>query len=86
MINIGTNDNNTSNNVTGPEFQSTYIDFIANIHAVWPDTQIILFSLWSGFGAVGNTYQQGAGFLAEIDNVYNHYADSGYVYYFNTTG
>ena len=34
VINIGTNDNNTSNNITGPEFQSTYIDFIANIYAV----------------------------------------------------
>ena len=43
-------------------------------------------SLWSGFGAVGNTFQQGAGFLEEIQQVVDHYANTGFVHYFNTTG
>ncbi|KAK5210864.1 hypothetical protein LTR47_001585 [Exophiala xenobiotica] len=86
VINIGTNDNNTHNNVSAPAFQQSYIDLINGIHQVWPQTQIIIFSLWSGFSAVGSTYVQGAGFLTEIENVYNHFADQGFVHYFNTTG
>ena len=115
VINIGTNDNNSANNVSAPQFQQSYIDLINGIHGVWPESQIIIFvslllspppltttsyhlispstntphhnqSLWSGFSAVGNTYAQGAGFLPEIENVYSHFADAGYVHYFNTTG
>lgn len=46
-------------------------------------------SLWSGFSAVGNTYQQGAGFLTEIEQVIQHYSAGGeesFVHHFNTTG
>jgi len=86
VINIGTNDNNTANNVTGAEFYGAYIDLINGIHKTWPHTQIIIFSLWSGFSAVGNTYAQGAGFLPQIEAVYNHFKPAGFVHYFNTTG
>jgi len=86
VINIGTNDNNTANNVTSAMFYGAYIDLINGIHKTWPHTQIIIFSLWSGFGAVGNTYAQGSGFLTEIEAVYDHFKDQGFVYYFNTTG
>lgn len=43
VINIGTNDNNSANNVSAPQFQQSYIDLISGIHSVWPDSQIIIF-------------------------------------------
>lgn len=73
VINIGTNDNNTSNNITSEEFSSSYIQLINEIHTRWPDSQIVVLSLWSGFGEVGNTWVQGAGFLEEIQNVVKHF-------------
>ncbi|KAK3061811.1 hypothetical protein LTR53_019633, partial [Teratosphaeriaceae sp. CCFEE 6253] len=69
VINIGTNDNNTANNVTSTEFYTSYIELINEVHTRWPDSQIIVLSLWSGFGEVGNTWAQGAGFLDEIQDV-----------------
>ncbi|MCJ1288074.1 hypothetical protein MMC26_007427 [Xylographa opegraphella] len=91
VINLGTNDNNTSNNITGPEFYQSYIQMIEEVHSVWPKAQIILISLWNGFGAVGNTYAQGGAFITEIYQVYQYfnsgkYANQDFVYYFNTTG
>jgi hypothetical protein len=43
VINIGTNDNNSANNVSAPQFQQSYIDLIAGIHEVWPASQIVIF-------------------------------------------
>ena len=94
LINIGTNDNNTSNNITSAEFYNSYIQLINEIHTHWPDSQIIVLSLWSGFSQVGNTWQQGAGFLHEIREVVRYFNNGslndrggeGFVHYFNTTG
>ena len=44
VINIGTNDNNSANNVSAPQFQQSYIDLIGGIHHIWPETQIIIFA------------------------------------------
>ncbi|KAK3677878.1 hypothetical protein LTR78_001973 [Recurvomyces mirabilis] len=96
VINIGTNDNNTANNITSAEYYTSYIQLIDEIHARWPKSQIVVLSLWSGFSQVGNTWAQGAGFLDEIQNVVKHFNNgslnqrgectSCFVYYFNTTG
>jgi hypothetical protein len=94
IINIGTNDNNTSNNITSTEYYTSYIQLINEIHARWPQSQIIVLSLWSGFNQVGNTWQQGSGFLHEIQDVVKYFNNGslnerggeGFVYYFNTTG
>jgi hypothetical protein len=94
LINIGTNDNNTSNNITSAEFYNSDIQLINEIHSRWPDSQIIVLSLWSGFSQVGNTWQQGAGFLHEIQEVVRYFNNGslnerggeGFVHYFNTTG
>lgn len=91
VINLGTNDNNTQNNVTSTEFYNSYIELIKGIHAVWPDTQIIVISLWIGFNQVGNTWAQGQGFVKEIEDVVKYFApnDTGkepFVHYFNSTG
>jgi hypothetical protein len=42
VINLGTNDNNSANNVTTPGYVAQYTLLIEGIHAVWPKTQIIL--------------------------------------------
>jgi hypothetical protein len=96
VINIGTNDNNTANNVSSTQFYNSYIQLINEVHTRWPRSQIIVISLWSGFSQVGNTWQQGAGFLDEIQNVVKHFNNGSlnqrgecsgcFVYYFNTTG
>ena len=86
IINIGTNDNNTHNNVTNPEFQQSYIDLVDGIHKVWPSAQVVLFSLWIGFSAVGPSFVQQGGFVDEIVAVYQHYQHEGFVHFFNTTG
>lgn len=94
IINIGTNDNNTHNNVTSESFTAAYISLIEQVHEVWPETQIIVQSLWSGWGQVGSTWVQGAGFYEEIQTIVKHFNNGklnkkggeGFVYYYNTTG
>lgn len=89
LINLGTNDNNTANNVTNQQFYNSYIELISGIHKVWPKTQIIVISLWIGFGPAGNTYAQDAGFVTEIEEVVNYFNQNctePFVHYFNTTG
>lgn len=86
VINIGTNDNNTANNVSSAEFQSSYIEMIDGIHRQWPASQIVLFSLWIGFDDEGSTFRTEGGWVDEIESVYAHYQDAGFVHYFNTTG
>ena len=90
LINLGTNDNNTVNNVTTPEFVSSYIDLITQVRQKWPNTQMIVISLWNGFNQVGNTFQQGGAFIDELPQIVNHFAPADgsapFVHYFNTTG
>lgn len=86
LINLGTNDNNTANNVTNQQYLSSYLDMVAKVHKVHPNAQIILMSLWKGFSQVGNSYRQSGAFIDEIYQTYEHYKDEGYVHYFNSTG
>lgn len=89
VINIGTNDNNTANNVTSAEFVPAYISLIEQIHATWPDAPIIVQSLWSGWYQTGSTWQQAQGFYNEIQEVVKHFnggslnklGGDGYVYW-----
>jgi hypothetical protein len=86
LINLGTNDNNTYNNVSGTVYYNDYIKFVTNIHEIWPKAQIILISLWNGFSQEGNTWRQVGAFIEDIENVYQHFKSDGFVHYFNTTG
>jgi hypothetical protein len=95
VINLGTNDNNTANGVPTAGYVAQYTMLIEGIHAVWPHAQIILVvsvsttseramltivkSLWEGFGAVGNTYAQSAGFLPEIYSIYEYFNSREYL-------
>jgi lysophospholipase L1-like esterase len=86
LLNIGTNDANQANNVTSAQYLSSYLDFVAKVHDVYPKAQIVLMSLWNGFYSTGNSYAQSGAFGSEIYQVYEKYKDAGYVHYFNSTG
>ncbi|KAF2839779.1 hypothetical protein M501DRAFT_933170 [Patellaria atrata CBS 101060] len=88
LIHLGTNDNNTHNMVATADYVTSYLDFVAKIHAVWPAAQIVLVSLPNGFGAIGNSYYEVGAFRDEIFGVYNRLRGEGadYVHYFNNTG
>ena len=90
LINLGTNDNNTANNITTQQFVESYTELIQGVHRVWPNTQIICISLWNGFYQDGTTWKQGGAFIDEIPAIVNSFAptDGGapFVHYFNTTG
>jgi hypothetical protein len=86
IINLGTNDNNTYNNVSGTVYYNDYIKLVNSIHQIWPKSQIILISLWNGFYQDGNTWVQGGAFVEDILGVYEHFKPAGFVHYFNTTG
>ena len=73
------------------DYYNSYIELINGIHGVWPSTQIVVISLWNGFGQIGNSWQQGGAFITEIEEVVNHfkptkYGEKPFVHYFNTTG
>jgi hypothetical protein len=96
LVNLGTNDNNPINNITSAQFTASYIDLITTIQQTWPQTQIIVLSLWGGFGAANATYTQNSIFVPEIQEVVKHFNNGSLntrgecasckVYYFNTTG
>lgn len=90
--NIGTNDNNTHNNVTNERYYKSYIQLIETVHKTWPKTQIIVHGLWGGFTTDGNSYRQTPAFVDEIQAVVKYFNTGKYarerefVHYFNTTG
>ncbi|EAW11699.1 SGNH/GDSL hydrolase family protein [Aspergillus clavatus NRRL 1] len=86
VINIGTNDNNPANNVSSTDYYNDYVKLVGNIHEIWPKADVVLMSLWGGFGASGDTYVQGPLFVDEIKRVYEHYKKQGFIHYFDTTG
>jgi len=79
VINLGTNDANSANNVTTDGYVAQYTMLIEGVHAVWPNAQIILISLWEGFGAVGNTYEQSNAFLPQIYSIYEYFNSHEYL-------
>ncbi|KAL2839831.1 SGNH hydrolase-type esterase domain-containing protein [Aspergillus pseudoustus] len=88
VINIGNNDYNVADKVSSTDFYNDYVKLVGDIHRIWPEAQIVLMSLWGGFGAIGDTYIQGPIFVNEIKNVYKFYQRKGakFVHYFDTTG
>ncbi|ESZ94800.1 Lipase, GDSL-like protein [Sclerotinia borealis F-4128] len=79
VINLGTNDSNEANNVTSAEYVAQYTLLIEGIHAVWPNAQVILISLWEGFFAYGNSYAQAQGFTTEIHNIHQYFNSKDYL-------
>lgn len=42
IINLGTNDARTVNNVPSDDYYQSYVKMVENVHGVWPDAQIVL--------------------------------------------
>jgi len=84
VINLGTNDNNAANNVTVDGYVAQYKMLIEGVHAIYPNAQILLMSLWEGFGTVGNTYEQSTmtsdvGYVPQIYSIYEYFNSKEYL-------
>ena len=77
IINLGTNDNNTHNNVTSETFVSSYIKLITDVHDIWPKAQIVCMSLWNGFGQSGETWFASPAFLEEVPYIVKQFKGKG---------
>ncbi|KAK3330537.1 SGNH hydrolase-type esterase domain-containing protein [Apodospora peruviana] len=68
VINIGTNDQNSHNNVSTPIYIDSLTKIIQGVHGKWPNAQVIVMSLWLGFYQSGNSYFPNApqGFVNDI--------------------
>ncbi|KAL4798472.1 SGNH hydrolase-type esterase domain-containing protein [Aspergillus venezuelensis] len=93
VINIGTNDNNPANNVSGADYYNDYVTLVEHLHAIWPNAKVVLMSLWGGFGwsETSNTYEQGPLYVEEIKAVVEHFQSTvaggdSFVHYFDTAG
>lgn len=81
VINIGTNDQNSANGPVPPaQYQAQYTLLIEGVHAIWPNAQVILVSLWLGFYANGNSYAQSSdGFVPQIYSMYEYFNSKEYL-------
>ncbi|KAF7623790.1 hypothetical protein AFLA_007513 [Aspergillus flavus NRRL3357] len=86
IINLGTNDARTVNNVPSDDYYQSYVKMVENVHGVWPDAQIVLMSLWGNFIKSGSTWVQETIYESEVQKVYQHFEKNGYVHYFDTKG
>ncbi|KAL5351029.1 hypothetical protein ACLOAV_004603 [Pseudogymnoascus australis] len=69
VINLGTNDHGTANNVTNEDYYNSYIELVEGVHD----------ALWNGFGKSGNSYAQNPVFVSEIWDVYKHFNSRAYL-------
>ncbi|KAE8311066.1 SGNH hydrolase-type esterase domain-containing protein [Aspergillus transmontanensis] len=86
IINLGTNDARTLNNIPSDDYYQSYVKMVENVHGVWPDAQIVLMSLWGNFIKSGSTWVQKTIYESEVQKVYQHFEKDGYVHYFDTKG
>ncbi|KAH9211979.1 Lipase, GDSL-like protein [Leptodontidium sp. 2 PMI_412] len=94
VINLGTNDNNSANNVGSENYYKSYVKLVEGVHEKYPKANIILMSLWNGFYKSGTTYKEAGAFITEIYDVYKYFNTRSYlsgrqqpfVHYFNSTG
>ncbi|KAF2430388.1 acetylxylan esterase [Tothia fuscella] len=86
IIHLGTNDNNTHNNVSSATYLKTYIEFARKVHDVWPKSQIILVSLFNSFWQDGADYRQSGIMVDEIKQVFDTLKGEGWIHYFDTRG
>ena len=91
IINLGTNDNNTANNVSTSTYVSSYTKLVNNVHTKYPKAQIVLMGLWNGFSNTGEgeTYTGSPAFVKEIPQIVDSFKKRGkedYVHYFDVNG
>ncbi|KAH8662073.1 acetylxylan esterase [Xylariales sp. PMI_506] len=79
VINIGTNDANTANNVTTAAYVDAYRKLIEGVHGKYPDAQIIVMQLWIGFYQNGNSYAQDHAFDDELTSMVQYFNSPAYL-------
>ncbi|KAK4192523.1 SGNH hydrolase-type esterase domain-containing protein [Podospora australis] len=81
VINIGTNDQNSHNNVSAAAYIDALTKIIQGVHGKWPSAQVIVMSLWLGFYQSGNTYYPNApdGFVREILDMVKGFNSDAYL-------
>ncbi|KAK0729954.1 Lipase, GDSL-like protein [Lasiosphaeris hirsuta] len=81
VINIGTNDQNSANNVSAPAYADALTKIIQGVHGKWPNAQVIVMSLWLGFYQSGNSYFPNApqGFVKEVQDMVRMFNSEQYL-------
>lgn len=79
VINLGTNDANSANNVPKEKYVADYIRLIQGIHGVYPKAQVILMEMWQGFYQSGNTFAQNHDLQKEVYSVYQYFNSEEYL-------
>ncbi|KAK2768029.1 gdsl-like lipase acylhydrolase domain protein [Colletotrichum kahawae] len=75
IINLGTNDANSANNVTKSTYVESYKKLIQGVHGKWPEAQ----QMWQGFFQDGNTYGQNTDLRDEVYSVYEYFNTEEYL-------
>ncbi|KAI5860702.1 SGNH hydrolase-type esterase domain-containing protein [Durotheca rogersii] len=79
VINLGTNDNNSANNVSTATYVDAYTKLIQGIHGKYPKAQVIVMQLWMGFYASGNSYAQNQGYEQELKDIVAYFNSDEYL-------
>lgn len=81
IINIGTNDQNSANNVSAPVYADALTKIIQGVHGKWPKAQVVVMSLWLGFYQSGNSYFPNApqGFVKEVQELIARFNSKEYL-------
>ena len=79
VINLGTNDANSANNVSATTYVSDYKRLVQGIHGVYPRAQVVLMSMWQGFYKSGNRFAQNRDLQREVYEVYQYFNSEEYL-------
>ncbi|KAK5662911.1 hypothetical protein OQA88_6323 [Cercophora sp. LCS_1] len=81
IINIGTNDQNSANNVSAPVYADALTKIIQGVHGKWPQAKVVVMSLWLGFYQSGNSYFPNApqGFVKEVQEMISMFNSKEYL-------
>ncbi|CAG8135257.1 unnamed protein product [Penicillium salamii] len=86
IIQMGGNDHRHPNDIPGRNYYHAYVNLVDDIHSVWPHAVVILMSQWGTFTKQNKKYVGSTYYLEETKQVYEHFKDRGFVYYFPTEG
>ncbi|KAI5921160.1 Lipase, GDSL-like protein [Camillea tinctor] len=79
VINLGTNDNNSANNVTTSDFINAYTKLIQGVHGKYPKAQVVVMQLWIGFYQNGNSFSQNLGYEQELQDIVAYFNSPEYL-------
>ncbi|KAE9380040.1 hypothetical protein N431DRAFT_539766 [Stipitochalara longipes BDJ] len=84
IVNLGTNDNNSANNVRADGYVAQCKMLVEGVHKVYPTAPIILLAIWEGFSNIGNTCEQftttsDVDYVPQIYSVYEYFNTKEYL-------